>query len=175
MEFLIRVQFDLSEKLYAFLEDRLPNVARRAEKAVTKELGAQARKEMNVSVDIIPVNPPKSSENSEISENSEHSENSEKSETTPAIPTLEDCRAALERTRVRFEGEDYSNHKDSDAYKRYHKPLSAMVKQILLTVSGGKAEKMPQLEESARATFIEMLDELTTDENGDIVAPKAPF
>lgn len=169
MEFLIRVQFDLSEKLYAFLEDRLPNVARRAEKAVTKELGAQARKEMNVSVDIIPVNPPKKSEGSELSEASE------KSETTPVIPTLEDCRAATERARIRFEGEDYGNNKDSDAYKRYHKPLSAMFKQILLTVSGGKADKIPQLEESARATFIEMLDELTTDENGNIVAPKAPF
>lgn len=170
MEFLIRVQFNLSEKLYAFLEDRLPNVARRAEKAVTKELGAQARKEMNVSVDIIPVNPPKKSEGPENSENSEP-----QPQAKPVIPTLEDCRAATERARIRFEGEDYSNHKDSDAYKRYHKPLSAMFKQILLTVSEGKADKIPQLEESARATFIEMLDELTTDENGNIVAPNAPF
>ena len=175
MEFLIRVQFDLSEKLYAFLEDRLPNVARRAEKAVTKELGAQARKEMNVSVDIIPVNPPKKSEAEPTPAAPVESPEPQPEAAKPAIPTLEECRAATERPRIRFEGEDYNNNKDSDAYKRYHKPLSAMFKQILLTVSGGKADKIPQLEESARATFIEMLDELTTDENGNIVAPNAPF
>ena len=48
------VTLTLSDRLFSLLEDKLPNLGRRIEKAVTKELGASARAESNITVTAVP-------------------------------------------------------------------------------------------------------------------------
>ena len=42
--------------------------------------------------------------------------------------TAEDVRAAMHKTRQRIEGEDYKENTNGEAYKKYHKPLTAQFK-----------------------------------------------
>ena len=48
------VTLTLSDRLFSLLEDKLPNLGRRIEKVVTKELGASARAESNITVTAVP-------------------------------------------------------------------------------------------------------------------------
>lgn len=239
MELIVTVT--LSDRLFELLEDKLPNIGRRARRAVKKEAGALVENGSSVSISvkkpveektvveaggITLVDDPdqidsvelwsdreeketlagiseakeKSSEHSESSENSEvkgNSENSENSEVREKISearekssearekssehsensekevTVEDCRAALQRCRVRIEGEDYES-KSTEGYKKYHKAISATVKRIVMTVSGGKAEKIPDLDEDARRAFISEMDALKVDESGKLTR-ELPF
>lgn len=86
--------------------------------------------------------------------------------------TEEDIRAAMHRTRQRFEGEDYKENTDSEAYKKYHKQLTGMFKQIAAVLGADKPSALPA---DRRASFIAECDALIIDEKGFIASPPAPF
>lgn len=190
----LNVTITLSDQLFSLLEDKLPNLGRRIEKPVEKEVGKEMRKGTNVSVTVnatpseipgMPDDPdtiePAPSE-SPVAVSVEPAatpaqtpvETPTPTPAAPAVPTLEDCRAALHRARVRFEGENYKD-KTSEGRAKYHQAVTNQVKQILISVSSGTAEKIPALPEEYRAAFIAELDALILDEKGQITAPPAPF
>lgn len=184
----LQVTITLSDRLFALLETKLPNLGRRIEKTVTKETAAQTRAESSVRVEVVAQNPDASVAEtpSETAPESPEETQGPAADGTPddapaaeiqpaeAVPTLEDCRAAVRRTRVRFEGEGYEN-KTGEGYEKYHKAITSQIKQIVFTVSGGTAEKIPDLAEDRRAAFIAECDALTLDDNGLIVPPAAPY
>lgn len=192
----LNVTITLSDQLFTLLEDKLPNLGRRIEKSVEKEVGKEVRKGTNVSVTVnatpseipgMPENPdtiePAPAE-SPVAVSVEPAstpaptpppvETPSPAPAAPAVPTLEDCRAALHRARVRFEGENYKD-KSSEGHAKYHQAVTNQVKQIIISVSSGAAEKIPALPEECRAAFIAELDALILDEKGQITAPPAPF
>lgn len=188
----LKVTLTLSDKLFALLEDKLPNLGRRVEKAVTKEIGAQTRRESNITIEVnadaqeaAPAQPqteegekPGSTRKPKDDTPAVRIEVTPTTETeapapqpeAPAELTCEDCRAAVSRMRLRFEGEGYEN-KTGEGYDRYHRPITAMTKQILSQLSGGKAAKIPDLAPELRAAFIAECDGVTTDEKGELVSP----
>lgn len=85
--------------------------------------------------------------------------------------TEEDIRAAMHRTRQRFEGEDYKENTDSEAYKKYHKQLTGMFKQIAAVLGADKPSALPA---DRRASFIAECDALIIDDNGFIAPPQHP-
>ena len=48
----LQVTITLSDRLFVLLEDKLPNLGRRVEKAITKEIGAQTRRESSIAVSV---------------------------------------------------------------------------------------------------------------------------
>lgn len=86
--------------------------------------------------------------------------------------TEEDIRAAMHRTRQRFEGEDYKENTDSENYKKYHKQLTGMFKQIAAVLGADKPSALPA---EMRASFIAECDALIIDEKGFIAPPPAPY
>lgn len=86
--------------------------------------------------------------------------------------TAEDVREAMHRTRQRFEGNDYRENTDSEAYKKHHKSLTGMFKQIAAVLG---AEKPSALPAEKRAQFIAECDALILDERGLIAPPPAPY
>lgn len=82
--------------------------------------------------------------------------------------TEEDIRACMHRTRQRFEGEDYKENTDSEAYKKYHKQLTSQFKQIAAVLGADKPSALPA---EMRAAFIAECDALIIDENGFIAPP----
>lgn len=185
----LQVTITLSDKLFALLEDKLPNLGRRVEKAITKEIGAQTRRESDIAVavnadtsadatendkpkrtrktkaDIAAEEIPQSGVSTAVDEIT--AQQSEKKELTE-----EDIRAAMHRTRQRFEGEDYKDNADSDAYKKYHKQLTGMFKQIAAVLGADKPSALPV---DKRASFIAECDALALDDKGFIVPPPAPY
>ena len=85
--------------------------------------------------------------------------------------TAEDVRAAMHKTRQRIEGEDYKENTNGEAYKKYHKPLTAQFKNIA-TLLG--AEKPSALPPDKIANFIEQCDGLQIMEDGTI-GSNCPF
>lgn len=192
----LNVTITLSDQLFTLLEDKLPNLGRRIEKSVKKEVDVEVRKGTKVSVAVnatpseipgMPGDPdaiePAPAE-SPVTVTVEPASTPEPAPApveapspapaAPAVPTIEDCRAALHRARVRFEGENY-NDKASEGHVKYHKAVTNQVKQIIISVSSGAADKIPSLPEECRAAFIAELDALILDEKGQITAPPAPF
>lgn len=86
--------------------------------------------------------------------------------------TEEDIRAAMHRTRQRFEGEDYKENTGSEAYKKYHKQLTGKFKQIAVVLGADKPSALPA---DRRASFIAECDALIIDEKGFIAFPPAPY
>ena len=86
-------------------------------------------------------------------------------EEAPKALTEEDVRRAMHEARQRIEGEDYKEHTDSEAYKKYHKQLTAQFKNIAAELG---AEKPSLLPEDQRASFIHSCKELTILEDGTI-------
>ena len=85
--------------------------------------------------------------------------------------TEEDVRAAMERARVRIEGDDWSEKK-SELYKRYHKALTQEFKNISAFLG---ADKPSMLAAENREQFILWVDDLWG-EDGEIKASKdLPF
>lgn len=185
----LQVTITLSDKLFALLEDKLPNLGRRVEKAVTKELGARARQESNIAIAVSTDNPAAETEQGE-SDNPRHTRRAKADKPEPATEeaaqpadetpaqqsekelTEEDIRAAMHRTRQRFEGEDYKDNADSEDYKKYHKQLTSMFKQIASVLGADKPSALPA---DKRAAFIAECDALIIDEKGLITPPPAPF
>lgn len=83
----------------------------------------------------------------------------------PKELTEEDVRAAMHRTRQRIEGEDYKEHTDSEAYQKYHKPLTAQFKNMAALLGADKPSTLP---EDKRETFIKQCEELKIMEDGTI-------
>ena len=86
--------------------------------------------------------------------------------------TEEDIRACMHRTRQRFEGENYKENTDSEAYKKYHKQLTSQFKGIAVVLGADKPSALP-LEQ--RAAFIAECDALIIDADGNISTPTPPF
>lgn len=79
--------------------------------------------------------------------------------------TAEDVRAAMHVTRQRIEGEDYKENTNGEAYKKYHKPLTAQFKNIAALLG---AEKPSALPPDKIADFIEQCNGLQIMEDGTI-------
>lgn len=86
--------------------------------------------------------------------------------------TAEDVRAAMHRARQRIEGEDYKDNTQSEAYKRYHRQLTAEFKNIAALLGADKPSALP---EEQRAQFIAQCDELGILDNGTIGVTNLPF
>ena len=84
----------------------------------------------------------------------------------------EDIRAAMHRTRQRFEGENYKDNPNSEPYKKHHKALTAQFKQIAAILGADKPSALPA---DKRAAFIAECDALILDENGLVAPPPAPY
>ena len=82
--------------------------------------------------------------------------------------TEKDIRAAMHRTRQRFEGEDYKENTDSEAYKKYHKRLTSMFKQIAAVLGADKPSALPA---DHRAAFIAECDALIIGDDGNVTPP----
>lgn len=85
--------------------------------------------------------------------------------------TTEDVRAAIHKTRQRIEGEDYKENTNGEAYKKYHKPLTARFKNIAALLG---AEKPSALPPDKIADFIEQCNGLQIMEDGTI-GSNCPF
>lgn len=85
--------------------------------------------------------------------------------------TAEDVRAAMHKTRQRIEGEDYKENTNGEAYKKYHKPLTAQFKNIAALLG---AEKPSALPPDKIADFIEQCNGLQIMEAGTI-GSNCPF
>lgn len=85
--------------------------------------------------------------------------------------TAEDVRAAMHKTRQRIEGEDYKENTNGEAYKKYHKPLTARFKNIAALLG---AEKPSALPPDKIADFIEQCNGLQIMEDGTI-GSNCPF
>lgn len=85
--------------------------------------------------------------------------------------TAEDVRAAMHKTRQRIEGEDYKENTNGEAYKKYHKPLTAQFKNIAALLG---AEKPSALPPDKIADFIEQCNGLQVMEDGTI-GSNCPF
>lgn len=71
--------------------------------------------------------------------------------------TAEDVRAAMHKTRQRIEGEDYKENTNGEAYKKYHKPLTAQFKNIAALLGADKPSALPS---DKIASFIQQCDRL---------------
>lgn len=87
---------------------------------------------------------------------------------TPTAPkelTAEDVRAAMHKTRQRIEGEDYKENTDGEAYKKYHKALTAQFKNIAALLGADKPSALPT---DKIESFIKQCDELQILKDGTI-------
>lgn len=160
MELLVTVS--LSDRLFSLLEDKLPNLGRRIEKAITKEIGAQTRKESAIKVAV--------DSDTTVSE-TPAVDTQQKVETTRSEKTRgEMIREIMHRTRQRFEGEDYKDNTDSEAYKKYHRALTSQFKQIAMQLGHEKPSYLDTAEKVD--SFAEMCDALIIDEKGFIAPPQ---
>ena len=98
-------------------------------------------------------------------------ESQTQAEATPKELTAEDVRAAMHRTRQRIEGEDYKENTEGEAYKKYHKALTAQFKNIAALLGADKPSALPT---EQRANFIKQCDELQILKDGTI-GTECPF
>ena len=176
----LQVTITLSDRLFGLLEDKLPNLGRRVEKAITKELSAQARRESNISVDVSTVasstsgieNPePEAPAAPEPVEEAPTQPKPVAGTSAPIMTPAERIREIMHRTRQRFEGEDYKNN-PGEAYKKYHKQLTSQFKQIAVILGADKPSTLP---DDKIEIFAAECDALIIGEDGDIPPPQAPY
>lgn len=195
MDLLVTVT--LSDRLFSLLEDKLPNLGRRIEKAITKEIGAQTRRESVIEVavgsDAAAPEPAESGKQkrarrakADTPETAASVSDGGDTATPEALPPAENIPAAqpektagerireiIHRTRQRFEGEDYKENTDSDAYKKYHKQLTQVLKQIAVVLGYEKPSYIDDPEKIE--AFAAECDALIIDEKGFIAPPPAPY
>ena len=165
----LQVTLTLSDRLFALLEDKLPNLGRRIEKAVTKEIGAQTRRESGIEVTV-------NAKPAETAAPAPAADETPEAEQQPA-PVAEKnmgemIRGIMHRTRQRFEGEDYKENAGSEAYKKYHKMLNGVFKQIALVLGYEKPSYIDTPEKVE--AFAAECDALIIDEKGFITSPPPP-
>jgi hypothetical protein len=88
----------------------------------------------------------------------------------PRELTEEDIRDAMHRTRQRIEGENYKEETDSELYKKYHRQLTSVFKNIASLLGADKPSALPA---EQRAAFIAECDELEVREG--TIQPRLPF
>lgn len=199
----LQLTITLSDRLFCLLEDKLPNLGRRMENTITRAAKAQLREEVKVEItpvnssfadtfnpdevdekpkvkSIEVVRPAKKAEPEspakEAPEAPAAAVESSAESASPGQPqtvSLEDVRAAMERARRKFEGDDYQTKPDTEEYRKYHRQLTRTFKE-LATLLGAPDSRPGSLPPEFRAKFIEALGELEINEKGDI-ACKAPF
>lgn len=192
MELLVKLT--LSDRLFGLLEDKLPNLGRRIEKSVSKELGAQVRRESNIAIEVSTDDGTQTEESDPVAvEVTPRPEavaadapktvaEPQPAEPQPAVSgaatadpktVAEVIREIMHRARQRFEGEDYKENAGSENYKKYHKPLSRIFIQIAMQLGYEKPSYIDTPEKAD--AFRAMCDELVLDDNGNVTAPNAPF
>lgn len=193
----LQVKFTLSDRLFELLEDKLPNLGRRIEKSIGRELCALVRRESNVTITVSKGDDPQAEEDAPVAvevtavPETAAAEAVEAPETVaepqPAEPqpaaseaatadpkkVAEVIREIMHRARQRFEGEDYKENAGSENHKKYHKPLSRIFIQIAMQLGYEKPSYIDTPEKAD--AFAAMCDELVLDDNGNITAPGAPF
>lgn len=88
----------------------------------------------------------------------------------PKEYTEADVRAAMDRTRDRIEGDNWSENTGSDGYKKWHKALNAWFKNTSALFGAEKPSLLPDSE--SRAKFIACCDAVYV-ENGELVEKTA--
>ena len=178
MELLLTVT--LSDRLFALLEEKLPNLNRRFEQATTKDLDTRTRRASSISVEVnacaLPT--PANAEPS-IAETAPAPCHEVEAEAAPepAVHEVEkeltevDVRAAMDRTRRRIEGENYKEDTNSEGYKKWHRALTGRFKQIATILGADKPSALP--DHASRAAFIAEVDELII-KNGELTV-EVPF
>lgn len=183
----VQVTITLSDKLFALLEDKLPNLGRRMERQVTKEIGAQVRSESNVAITVKPGEPgaPEPSAPVEVKVAAIQTGAPAPAETPAEEPVKEApapkpdktpgemIREIMDRTCRRFEGDDYRENTGSEEYRKYHKPLLRMYRQIAGELGYDKPSLIDKPEDIE--SFGAQCDALVIDEKGFIAAPEANF
>ena len=184
MDINVTFTLTLSERLFGLLENNLPRLGQRMQKAVTKELSAAAReaKEMRMDVATAPIaevpkeeakpEPQAPVEAPQLPLEASVEVPQAVAEAEAAKPlTEEDIRSAMHRTRQRFEGDNYKENTESEYYKKYHRQLTGIFKQIAAVLGSDKPSTLPA---EKRADFIRECDELVIGEDGKIET-KTPF
>lgn len=151
----VNVQIGLTDELHSFLSKLIPAAPAVAAPA-TKEPAAQPETK-----EVAPEPQPEA----EVT-------NQEPKQEPAKEYTEVDVRAAMDRTRKRFEGEDYKDKTDSDLYKKYHRALTAQFKNMAAVLGSDKPSTLPSSE--LREAFIKMCDELILGDNGEITTA-VPF
>ena len=153
------VTITLSDRLFELLENKLPNLGRRVEKAVTKELGAIARSESEVSINVSATAPKAPAAAPEP-------------EPEPKKLTEADVRDAMHRMRARFiEGYDRENtDTDSETYKKYFKQLQEETAAIIMETTRGKSKRMADIPAEVRALAIEAFDSVQKGDAGELLS-----
>lgn len=172
----LQVTVTLSDRLFELLEGKLPNLGRRVEKAITKEIGARVREESGISVNVAPTAQTEDVQQTDTPTTAP-TETSAKEEKPKAKPVAarnipEEVREIIHATRQRFIGEDYKNQTDSDLYKKYYKALTTEIKKIALALEYDKPSLIDNVDSLDK--FRAMCDELTLDNEGNIMT-KTPF
>lgn len=173
----LQVTLTLSDRLFALLEDKLPNLGRRIEKAVTKEIGAQTRRESGIEVKVN-AKPAETAAPAPAAEEVPEAVQQPESPAQAPVPGAEKnmgemIRSIMHRTRQRFEGEDYKENAGSEAYKKYHRMLNGVFKQIALVLGYEKPSYIDTPEKVE--AFAAECDALIIDEKGFITSPPAPY
>ena len=174
----LQVTLTLSDRLFGLLENKLPNLGRRIEKALTKEIGAQTRRESTIEVAIAPVetgtesSKPNTPATNETSADPAPQKNAKPTEmNTRNLPV--EIREIMHRIRLKFEGEDYKENTASEGYNKYHRALTSQFKQIALAL-GFEKPSMINVAEKVDA-FIAECEALVIGKDGNITPPPAPF
>lgn len=175
----LQVTLTLSDRLFELLEDKLPNLGRRIEKAVTKEIGAQVRNASNTTI-AVKVDAPETGApviaTEEVPKAAPTTEAQEQPQTvTPAKPRDfgVEVREIMHRTRQRIEGADYKENTDGEGYKKYHRALTEQFKVFATTL---QVEKPSSLDTAEKVdSFAQMCDELYVTEDGKLETKPAPY
>lgn len=85
--------------------------------------------------------------------------------------TLEDVRAAMDRTRRRIEGEDFKENITGELYKKWHRTLSGWFKNTAAIHGAEKPSALP--DSDSRAAFIRECDEVIVE--NDQLTTKCPY
>lgn len=170
MDLLVTVT--LSDRLFALLEDKLPNLGRRVEKAITKEISAQTRRESSIEVT---VNAEASAESAKSRCVGEDNANADETVATVTIAekapgsvqtskevTPEQAREALKAARARLLGDGYESQKGTAVYKS----ITAVGKEIIMNVSAGRATNIPDLTPEERERFITACESISLGADG---------
>lgn len=178
MELLLTVT--LSDRLFALLEDKLPNLNRRFEQATTKDLDTRTHRESSISVEVNACALPTSA-NAEpsIAETAPAPCHEVEAEAAPEPAAQEaekeltevDVRAAMDRTRRRIEGENYKEDTNGEGYKKWHRALTGWFKATAAIYGADKPSALPDHE--SRAGFIADCDQVII-KNGELTV-EVPF
>lgn len=152
----LEITLTLSDRLFELLEDKLPNLGKRIERTVNKELRVMARDEVKATIKVAPT----------------PVETEAAPEPAPKKLTEADVREAMHRMRARFiEGYDKENtDTESESYKKYFKQLQEETAAIIKETTRGKSKRMADIPAEVRALAIEAFDSVQKGEAGELLS-----